>query len=145
MSPRYVLSALFRHHLDFILWNNVYFKENEPVKSKIKNLNFLHLSLTNHIFIIIWNTHEMVQMQTYVQDLAAKEADDVYKLIVLEEGHIYVCGDVTMAEHVYLTIRYVNHVSSALVHFISFIASFLIGFTIHTLTHTMLLPVWETS
>ncbi|XP_031623820.1 nitric oxide synthase [Contarinia nasturtii] len=43
--------------------------------------------------------------KTYVQDLAAKEADDIYKLIVTEEGHIYVCGDVTMAEHVYLTIR----------------------------------------
>lgn len=42
-----------------------------------------------------------------MQDLAAKEADAIYRLIVSEEGHIYVCGDVTMAEHVYLTIRYV--------------------------------------
>lgn len=42
-----------------------------------------------------------------MQDLAVKEADAIYKLIVEEEGHIYVCGDVTMAEHVYLTIRYV--------------------------------------
>lgn len=38
--------------------------------------------------------------------MASKEADSIYKLIVEEEGHIYVCGDVTMAEHVYLTIRY---------------------------------------
>lgn len=46
--------------------------------------------------------------QTYVQDLAAKEADALYELIVVQKGHIYVCGDVTMAEHVYLTIRYVQ-------------------------------------
>lgn len=37
-----------------------------------------------------------------------KEAEAIYKLIVAEQGHIYVCGDVTMAEHVYLTIRYVK-------------------------------------
>lgn len=43
--------------------------------------------------------------QTYVQDLAVKEAESVYNLIVREKGHIYVCGDVTMAEHVYLTLR----------------------------------------
>lgn len=46
-----------------------------------------------------------------MQDLAAKEADAIYQLIVSEEGHIYVCGDVTMAEHVYLTIRYVTNIS----------------------------------
>lgn len=43
-----------------------------------------------------------------------KEAEAIYKLIVEEQGHIYVCGDVTMAEHVYLTIRYVEHISKLL-------------------------------
>lgn len=44
-------------------------------------------------------------LQTYVQDLIEQEFDSLYKLIVLERGHVYVCGDVTMAEHVYQTIR----------------------------------------
>lgn len=43
-----------------------------------------------------------------------KEAEAIYKLIVEEQGHIYVCGDVTMAEHVYITIRYVRHISKLL-------------------------------
>lgn len=38
--------------------------------------------------------------------MVAVEANAIYDLIVKQEGHIYVCGDVTMAEHVYLTIRY---------------------------------------
>lgn len=59
-----------------------------------------------HFFLFI-----KFSTQTYVQDLASKEADAIYKLIVEEEGHIYVCGDVTMAEHVYLTMRYCHTVS----------------------------------
>ena len=43
--------------------------------------------------------------QTYVQDLALKEADSISELILQEKAHIYVCGDVTMAEHVYQTLR----------------------------------------
>lgn len=30
----------------------------------------------------------------------------MYKLLVEEKAHVYVCGDVTMAEHVYQTLRY---------------------------------------
>lgn len=44
-------------------------------------------------------------LQTYVQDLIEQEFDSLYNLIVLQRGHVYVCGDVTMAEHVYQTIR----------------------------------------
>lgn len=62
--------------------------------------NELKLTETHFFLFIKFST------QTYVQDLASKEADAIYKLVVEEEGHIYVCGDVTMAEHVYLTIRY---------------------------------------
>lgn len=43
--------------------------------------------------------------KTYVQDLAANEAESIYKILVKEGGHVYVCGDVTMAEHVYQTLR----------------------------------------
>nr|CAD7414358.1 unnamed protein product [Timema poppensis] len=38
--------------------------------------------------------------KTYVQDLIRKEAATVYQKIVVENGHFYVCGDCTMAEHV---------------------------------------------
>lgn len=44
-------------------------------------------------------------MQTYVQDLLEQEFDSLYEMIVVESGHVYVCGDVTMAQHVYQTIR----------------------------------------
>ena len=43
--------------------------------------------------------------QTYVQDLALAESKEIYKLLVDEKAHVYVCGDVTMAEHVYQTLR----------------------------------------
>lgn len=54
------------------------------------------------------------------------------------------CGDVTMAEHVYLTIRYVNHVSSIDSHstkHIAFIALFLIEFI--TRNRAVFDIVWE--
>lgn len=44
-------------------------------------------------------------LQTYVQDIARQESDSLYDLLVKERGHVYVCGDVTMAENVYTTIR----------------------------------------
>lgn len=40
-----------------------------------------------------------------MQDLALKEAPEIYKIIVVEGGHFYVCGDCTMAEHVYQTLK----------------------------------------
>ncbi|XP_067622883.1 nitric oxide synthase-like [Eurosta solidaginis] len=43
--------------------------------------------------------------KTYVQHQIENEFDALYKLIVEEKGHIYVCGDVTMAEDVHQTIR----------------------------------------
>lgn len=47
----------------------------------------------------------MFGFQTYVQNLALAEAAEVYKIIVIEKGHFYVCGDCTMAEHVYQTLK----------------------------------------
>lgn len=43
--------------------------------------------------------------KTYVQDLILAEAAEVYKLVVVERGHFYVCGDCSMAEHVYQTLK----------------------------------------
>ncbi|KAJ9597797.1 hypothetical protein L9F63_011405 [Diploptera punctata] len=43
--------------------------------------------------------------KTYVQDLIRKEAGAVYQKLVLEGGHFYVCGDCTMAEHVYQMLK----------------------------------------
>ncbi|XP_036329984.1 nitric oxide synthase-like, partial [Rhagoletis pomonella] len=43
--------------------------------------------------------------KTYVQHQIENEFDSLYQLIVEERGHIYVCGDVTMAEDVCGTIR----------------------------------------
>ncbi|XP_017771545.1 PREDICTED: nitric oxide synthase, salivary gland [Nicrophorus vespilloides] len=43
--------------------------------------------------------------KTYVQDLALKEASEIFKLLVIEKGHFYVCGDCTMAEDVYHTLK----------------------------------------
>ncbi|KAB0794374.1 hypothetical protein PPYR_11213 [Photinus pyralis] len=43
--------------------------------------------------------------KTYVQDLALEVADEIYQIMVIEKGHFYVCGDCTMAEHVYQTLK----------------------------------------
>lgn len=40
-----------------------------------------------------------------MQDLLREEAAELYKMIVLDKGHFYVCGDVTMADHVYQTLK----------------------------------------
>jgi sulfite reductase alpha subunit-like flavoprotein len=44
-------------------------------------------------------------VQTYVQDLMREEAASLYRQLVCEGGHFYVCGDVTMAEHVLQTLK----------------------------------------
>jgi len=43
--------------------------------------------------------------QTYVQDLLRREGDAVARQIMQEGGHVYVCGDCTMAEDVYQTLK----------------------------------------
>lgn len=47
----------------------------------------------------------LFQPQTYVQDLLRREGDVVCRQIMQENGHIYVCGDCTMAEDVYQTLK----------------------------------------
>lgn len=43
--------------------------------------------------------------QTYVQDLILAEASQIFNMLVYEMGHFYVCGDCTMAEDVYQTLK----------------------------------------
>ncbi|CAH1168649.1 unnamed protein product [Phyllotreta striolata] len=43
--------------------------------------------------------------KTYVQTLALQEGSEIYRLLVQEKGHFYVCGDCTMAEHVHQTLQ----------------------------------------
>nr|AJA40861.1 nitric oxide synthase egg isoform [Philanthus triangulum] len=43
--------------------------------------------------------------KTYVQDLIQAEAPQIYDMLVYERGHFYVCGDCTMAEDVYQTLK----------------------------------------
>lgn len=43
--------------------------------------------------------------QTYVQDIIRTEKKAVYRKLVEEQGHFYVCGDCTMADNVYQTLK----------------------------------------
>lgn len=43
--------------------------------------------------------------QTYVQDLLVEVGEQVYRQVVMEKGHFYVCGDCTMAECVYQKLK----------------------------------------
>lgn len=73
---------------------DLYYEEKEEMKRK---------GVLDKVFLAL--SREAKTQKTYVQDLAVKESESVYNLIVREKGHIYVCGDVTMAEHVYVTLR----------------------------------------
>ena len=42
----------------------------------------------------------LILLQTYVQDLLENNALQVFEELVEDEGHIYVCGDVSMAADV---------------------------------------------
>ncbi|XP_058453237.1 nitric oxide synthase [Malaya genurostris] len=72
------------------LYNN---EKQEMLQTGILDRVFLALSREENV------------PKTYVQDLALKEADSIFNLIWNQKAHIYVCGDVTMAEHVYQTLR----------------------------------------
>jgi nitric-oxide synthase len=44
-------------------------------------------------------------IQTYVQDLIIQQGENLSRQILEENGHVYVCGDCTMAEDVYQTLK----------------------------------------
>uniref|UniRef100_A0A1B0DDL2 nitric-oxide synthase (NADPH) n=1 Tax=Phlebotomus papatasi TaxID=29031 RepID=A0A1B0DDL2_PHLPP len=60
-------------------------------------------NVLNRVFLAL--SRDSIVPKTYVQDIALQEADAIYNLLVVEKGHVFVCGDVTMAEHVYQTLR----------------------------------------
>ncbi|XP_050304291.1 nitric oxide synthase, salivary gland isoform X2 [Anthonomus grandis grandis] len=68
-------------------------EKHDMVNNKVLDRVFLALSREPNV------------PKTYIQDLAIKEAAEIYKLLVIQEGHFYVCGDCTMAEHVYQTLK----------------------------------------
>ncbi|KAL7050858.1 hypothetical protein ACKWTF_004249 [Chironomus riparius] len=68
-------------------------EKREMVENGILNKVFLALSREPGI------------PKTYVQNLMMKEHGEIYNLIKNQNAHVYVCGDVQMAENVYQTLR----------------------------------------
>lgn len=66
--------------------------------------NLVQSHVLDKVFLAL--SREPNVKKTYVQDLLLDAAADVYEMIVEEQGFVYVCGDVTMAENVYETLRY---------------------------------------
>jgi len=47
----------------------------------------------------------ILYLQTYVQDLLKKNADEIIELLMESQAHFYVCGDISMAADVYRTLE----------------------------------------
>ncbi|CAL8084386.1 unnamed protein product [Orchesella dallaii] len=60
-------------------------------------------NILSDIFLAL--SREPSVKKTYVQDLLRREGDAVARQIMQEGGHVYVCGDCTMAEDVYQTLK----------------------------------------
>ncbi|XP_063410256.1 nitric oxide synthase, inducible-like [Mytilus trossulus] len=52
-------------------------------------------------------SREQGMKKTYVQDLIQRNATDVFRLVVKENGHFYICGSIQMASDVKQMLRYV--------------------------------------
>ncbi|KAG5335451.1 NOS protein, partial [Acromyrmex charruanus] len=63
----------------------------------------LEVGVLDKVFLAL--SREPGFKKTYVQDLIQSEAPQIYKMVVYERGHFYVCGDCTMAEDVYQTLK----------------------------------------
>ncbi|KYN45005.1 Nitric oxide synthase, salivary gland [Trachymyrmex septentrionalis] len=63
----------------------------------------LEVGVLDKVFLAL--SREPGFKKTYVQDLIQSEASQIYKMVVYERGHFYVCGDCTMAEDVYQTLK----------------------------------------
>ncbi|KAK9297866.1 hypothetical protein QLX08_008617 [Tetragonisca angustula] len=70
-------------------------EKEEMVKAGVLDKVFLALS------------REPGLKKTYVQDLIQAEASQIYDMLIYEGGHFYVCGDCTMAEDVYQTLKHI--------------------------------------
>ncbi|XP_032680802.1 nitric oxide synthase, salivary gland [Odontomachus brunneus] len=65
----------------------------------------LESGVLNNVFLAL--SREPGFKKTYVQDLIQAEALQIYTMVVYEHGHFYVCGDCTMAEDVYQTLKHI--------------------------------------
>uniref|UniRef100_A0ABD2W544 nitric-oxide synthase (NADPH) n=1 Tax=Trichogramma kaykai TaxID=54128 RepID=A0ABD2W544_9HYME len=70
-------------------------EKNKMIENKVLDREFLALS------------REPGTEKTYVQDLIQIEAMHIYDMLVNQKGHFYVCGDCTMAEDVYQTLKHI--------------------------------------
>ncbi|NP_001161704.1 nitric oxide synthase [Nasonia vitripennis] len=68
-------------------------EKNTMIEEYVLDKEFLALS------------REQGHKRTYVQDLIQNKAEYIYGMLVHEKGHFYVCGDCTMAEDVYQTLK----------------------------------------
>ncbi|CAH1801568.1 unnamed protein product, partial [Owenia fusiformis] len=59
----------------------------------------------SHVYTAL--SREPGQSKEYVQTILSKNSKDVYRQIVVERGHFYVCGDVTMASEVSNALRHI--------------------------------------
>ena len=53
-------------------------------------------------------------IQTYVQHLLKKNADSIVQQLMVERGHFYVCGDVSMASDVGRTLQNIFEENAAM-------------------------------
>ncbi len=70
----------------------------------LKKFNFIFYYRC-HFICNISSTIIYFLFKTYVQDLISVNFSQMYELLVSKKGHIYICGDVRMAEEVTNTIE----------------------------------------
>ncbi|XP_031351762.1 nitric oxide synthase-like [Photinus pyralis] len=63
----------------------------------------VELGVLHRVFLAL--SREPYTKKTYVQDLMVEVGDEIYRMLVLEKGHVYVCGDSVMAEGVNQTLK----------------------------------------
>ncbi|KAG0723990.1 Nitric oxide synthase, salivary gland [Chionoecetes opilio] len=73
---------------------DLYAEEKECMRAQ-NVLTHTHLALSR----------EPTIPKTYVQDVLVEVGEQVYRQVVMEKGHFYVCGDCTMAECVYQKLK----------------------------------------
>lgn len=77
-------------------------KKNLDLYRKEKQ-EMMEAGVLDQVFLAL--SRESQVKKTYVQDLIQAEASQIYNMLVYEHGHFYVCGDCTMAEDVYQTLK----------------------------------------
>ncbi|XP_015598208.1 nitric oxide synthase, salivary gland [Cephus cinctus] len=68
-----------------------------------EKIEMMEAGVLDKVFLAL--SREPGLRKTYVQDLIQAESSQIYNMIVHEHGHFYVCGDCTMAEDVYQTLK----------------------------------------